>query len=145
MAPGRKKRAYPKRKEIIKVPPNYFNKIKQENGDIVEEEIGVNESVEEAEEEVDEVDEPAEPADRAVREYVPTESEMNEGLECEVFGGNLPRVKRRMKEVKLNNLDRKGRGGRNEVAKHKAPEDLVLGVVDHLLENPAPRPESRGQ
>ena len=132
LAPGRKKRAYPKRKEIIKVPSNYFNKIKQENGDIVEEEVADNELVEEeAEDDIDEVDEePEEP----VVEHIPTESEMNEGLECEVFGGKLPKVKRRIKH-QICNLDRKGRGGRNEVISQIDPPQLVFGVVDHLLDS----------
>ena len=135
MAPGRKKRAYPKRKEIIKVPSNYFNKIKEENGDIVEDETQDSDlpfNEEEAEDDVDEVEsEPEQP----VVEHIPTESEMTEGLECEVFGGKLPKVKRRIKQNKLRNLDRKGRGGRNEILNQSAPDNLVLGVVDHLLES----------
>ena len=86
MKAGRKKRMYPKRKDIIKVPSNYYE-LKEE--DIVEQEYDAT-AEEDNEEEVDEVDEVLE--DEQVDEYVPTEGEMRTELEETVFGGNFAQV-----------------------------------------------------
>ena len=131
LMPGRKKRAYPKRKEIIKVPSNYYS-IKQE--DIEEPEPEYDATAEEDnEEEVDEVDEVAE---EQPDEFVPDEKELRTELVETVFGGNyFPEIVRKKKPQRSGVSERHGRGGRNEVFKKDASENLVLGVVDYMLEN----------
>ena len=98
MKAGRKKRAYPKRKEIIKIPSEYL-KVKEENcyDDIAEPEYDA--TGEEDEEEVDEVE--AVPEYEVPDEYVPTEAEMRSQLEGEVFGAvEFGEVVRRRKVVR---------------------------------------------
>ena len=128
MNPGRKKRVYPKRKEIIKVPSNYYN-IKQEIDDTVadNEETAEYEEDEEDEEQVDEVEEQPE-------EYVPTGREMKTDVEEAVFGGCFPEVELKNKPQGLS--ERTGRGGRNETVKNvkNAPEHLVKGAVEYMLD-----------
>merc|ERR1711936_1087322 len=95
---GRKKRCYPKRKEIIKVPQDYF-KVKEEHIEAPNEECEEYEE-EEIEEEADDVE-----------EYVPTETEMKSVLGAKVFGGQMPITIRRSKPPRKGVSDRKGRGG----------------------------------
>lgn len=109
----RKKRSYPKRKEIIKVPQDYF-KVKEYN-DYEDEEI---------EEEADNVE-----------EYNPTETEMKSVLEAKVFGGQMPITIRRSKPPRKGVSERKGRGGRNENINKNVPKTLVLGAVEYMLGN----------
>jgi len=121
---GRKKRHYPKRKDIIKVPSDYF-KVKQEQ---VDDETELYEELEEEEEEEEEVVDD-------VLEYVPSELEMKSTLEQKVFGGQMPLSVRKSKPPRKGISDRTGRGGRNENVKKNAPETLVLGAIDYMLGN----------
>merc|ERR1712012_560246 len=85
------------------------------------------------EEEVDEVDEVAE---EQPDELVPDEKELRTELVETVFGGNyFPEIVRKKKPQRSGVSERHGRGGRNEVFKKDASENLVLGVVDYMLEN----------
>jgi len=130
---GRKKRAYPKRKDIIKVPSDYL-KIKQEVEDD-EEIIDEVEEEDEAEEEkvVEEKSKLCVP--KKVHEYLPSELEMKSSLEAKVFGGQMPTTVRKSKPTRKGVSDRIGRGGRNENLKTNAPETLVLGAVEYMLDN----------
>ena len=132
MKAGRKKRAYPKRKEIIKIPSDYY-RIKEEapEEDIAEPEYDAT-AEEDDEEDVDEVDEVPEVPD----EYVPTESEMRSQLEEEVFGEvEFGEIIRKKKPLRSGVSDRTGRGGRNEDAKKQLPDKVVLGAVGYMLDN----------
>ena len=133
MKAGRKKRAYPKRKEIIKIPSDYY-KIKEEAPeDITEPEYDAT-AEEDNEEDVDEVDEV--PEDVVPDEYVPTESEMRSQLEEEIFGEvEFGEIVRKKKAVRSGVSDRVGRGGRNEDAKKHLPDKVVLGAVGYMLDN----------
>ena len=95
MVPGRKKKAYPKRSQIIKVPS-----IKQDNKDIKEEQKEYFESDDEREMEVDKVHD--------LPEYIlPTSPDIDEGidLEYERFSGLPPKVNTESEGNKIRNLD----------------------------------------
>ena len=69
MAQGKRKRASIKSKEATDVPPEIAKEKVEAENDKVDEQPAI--------------------------EYVPTDSEIKEDLEYEVFGGTVPRVKRR--------------------------------------------------
>merc|ERR1719427_1150771 len=119
---GRKKRAYPKRNQIIKVGAEYFNNMRSQA--IKQEYVEDDEKYEgsEEEEEEDDVDEVEEQAVEVV-EHIPTDQEMKSSLALSVLGTELPEVRRRARPPREGLSDRKGRGGRNE--KEREPAQYV--------------------
>ena len=129
MKAGRKKRAYPKRKEIIKIPSEYFRVKEEAPDDIAEPDYDATAEEDNNEEDVDEVDEVPD-------EYVPTESEMRSQLEEEVFGEvEFGEVVRKKRPVRAGVSERTGRGGRNETGNKFLPDKVVLGAVGYMLDN----------
>ena len=134
---GRKKRAYPKRNQIIKVGAEYFNNMRSQA--IKQEYVEDDEKYEgsEEEEEEDDVDEVEEQAVEVV-ENIPTDQEMKSSLALSVLGTELPEVRRRARPPREGLSDRKGRGGRNE--KEREPAQYVAAAAGLMLdtkENPA--------
>merc|ERR1719186_1337347 len=130
---GRRKNVVTKRKDVIKIPSEWI--VGNENVDSLDQdEVGIIEK----EKSYEEFDENF--LDEAVEEQVPSEDEIRLAQEEKIFGGQLPKVVRRLKPPRKGVSDRvKGRGGRNEFTKKNVPESLVLGAVDYMLASKSSR------